>query len=193
MRVIGSSSDDPMFDIAQLEKELNFSFSGSFREILVNFGGAVIFDNEVRFKPIQETTLEDSSGKHGLEIIYGIAGDQNGIKEKNDTYREQLSDRFIAIGEAAGGNLICLERLSGRVFFWHHEATANEKSLFLVAENMEEFLASLDVSVEADMADETKIVSSESFLNFWKLKPCSAGELQSGVTRAIKGSISIDF
>jgi hypothetical protein len=163
---IGDVSARPDLDLAAVEMELDFSIPDPLREILVYFGGAIVFENEVRFRPLQTTGLEDTDGCHGLELLYGVPSNTNGFREKNATYRPQLPDGLVAFAESAGGNLICLERLTVRVIFWHHEATSIEKSTFVIAQSVNDFFDGLSVADGHTEVKSSNIIQGKSFLDF---------------------------
>lgn len=163
---IGNVSIDPTAELLAVEKELNYSPAEPLREILIYFGGAIIFDNEIRFKPMQATGLEDTDGCHGLELLYGVPRNANGLREKNFIYRLQLPNGLVAFAESAGGNIIGIEKSTGRVFFWHHEATSTEKSTFAIAQNIHDFFDILSVADKSSATKSENIIPGKSFLDF---------------------------
>lgn len=163
---IGIVSENPDADLKAVELDLNFSIPEPLREILIYFRGAIVFENEVRFRPVQTTGLEDTDGCHGLELLYGVSSNTNGFREKNLTYKSQLPDGLVAFAESAGGNLICLERFTGRVIFWHHEATSIEKSTFEIAQNINNFFDGLSVAAGPAEIKSKNIIQGKSFLEF---------------------------
>lgn len=164
--IIGQVSVNPNAELIEVETELNFSIPEPLREILVYFGGALIFEDEVRFKPTQTTGLEDTDGCHGLELLYGIPRNTNGIREKNFNYKFQLPDGLVAFAESAGGNVICIEKLAGRVVFWHHEAISIEKSIFEISQNINDFFNDLSVASGPIERESLNIIPGKSFLDF---------------------------
>jgi hypothetical protein len=70
---------------------------------------------------------------------------------------------FVPIGEAPGGNLICVDS-AGAVFLWNHESPRDE-SPCRIAENVDQFLARLEPD-ESQIGDTDGIRESESFLDF---------------------------
>lgn len=163
---IGILSENIDADLKRVELDLNFSIPEPLREVLVYFRGALVFENEVRFRPVQSTGLEDTDGCHGLELVYGVASNENGFREKNAMYKPQLPDGLVAFGESAGGNLICVDRLTGRVIFWHHEATSIDKSTFEIAQNINIFFNSLSVACDPVEIKPEDIIQGKSFLDF---------------------------
>lgn len=161
--VVSAHSDA---DLKAIELDLNFSIPEPLHEILIYFGGAIIFESEVRFKPIQATGLEDIDGCHGLELLYGVSNSTNGFREKNATYIHQLPDGLVGFAESAGGNLVCLEKFTGRVMFWYHEATSIDKSIFEVARNVNDFLNGLSVADSPTEIKSKNIIQGKSFLDF---------------------------
>ena len=58
--------------------------------------------------------------------FFGVSPNQDDdLVAQNRTYYEgRLPKGVVAIAEAAGGNLICLDVTKGAVFFWDHEGEA---------------------------------------------------------------------
>lgn len=161
---LGAVSTRPVNDLANIESDLGWKLPETLRRILASYGGAIIFNNEVRFRPFESTGFGDESGCHSLDIVYGIASDINGIRERNSSFNRQVGEGFFAIGESSAGNVICIDMHSSRVLFWHHEAPSLEASFFTVADNFDAFMGMLEIVDGDNDSDGDKIV--ESFLNF---------------------------
>lgn len=164
---MGNVSTNADFELSTFEAQINFLFPESLRKILVFLGGAIVFEKRVKFKPKQKTMLEGEDGYHGLELLYGVAKDGNGLREKNLVFQEQLPSGLVAFGESAGGNLVCLEKSTERVMYWHHEAEFNEKSVFEISENFDSFLNALVADDVPPTQRKTQaIIPGKSFLDF---------------------------
>jgi SMI1-KNR4 cell-wall len=122
-----------------------------------------MFQMGAKFKPKQRTFLEDSEGFHSLEILYGAADDDYGLRENNSTYRDQIGLTLVVIGESPGGNQICFEKKTGRILFWHHEAPIDEESIFEIATDFSEFVRKLEPENASAERRTQKIVESKSF------------------------------
>ncbi|MBC8029830.1 MAG: SMI1/KNR4 family protein [Pyrinomonadaceae bacterium] len=162
----GKVSIDAELDVVSFERRISYTLPEELRQILVHFGAAVIFQKDVKFKPNERTFLEDSDGYHALEILYGTAQDSNGLENKNATYQDQVPSGLIVLGESPGGNQVCLDKSTGRVIFWHHEAVADEESVFEIANDFGDFINRLQVDNIHPASEPDGIVKEKSFLNF---------------------------
>ena len=92
----------------------------SYREVLTTFGGAIVFDNGARFTTDEPSPLNDKNGYQSLEVIYGLGSGKHSIEHQIARYEGELPPSFVPIGEAPGGNLVCVNG-TGTVFLWDHE------------------------------------------------------------------------
>lgn len=151
--------------LSEVETTLSFSFTGYLREVLKKYEGPVVFDNGAKFKPNEKTPVDDELGYQSIEVLYGLSSGDNGILEKYKMYKDQIPDGFISIGEAPGGNQICIEIQSLKVFFWHHESIADSESLYEIASNFDEFFSRLEPD-DSQVVEPKGVNESESFLDF---------------------------
>jgi SMI1-KNR4 cell-wall len=164
--VLGDALPNAQTALELTEAKLHFLFPKSFREILIFFGGAVIFNVDVKFTSVQKTFLADTDDCQGLELIYGLFKNRNGLLEKNTTYESQLPAGLLAFGEAAGGNLLCFEKSTKQVMFWHHEALPDAPSVFTVSKNFDDFLNSLSIDIESITRTSDSVIKDKSSLDF---------------------------
>ena len=78
-------------------------------------------------------------------------------------YLGYLPLTFIPIGEAPGGNLLCIDA-SGAVYLWGHESRRGEEA-WRVASSVDKFVENLEPDA-SDVGGTDGIVASESFLDF---------------------------
>lgn len=138
--------------------------SERYRGALSAFGGAaIVFDKGARFIPDQPSPLNDKQGYQCLEVLYGMGADKNSIEQKAAQYVGELPASFIPIGEASGGNLICVGG-DGAVYLWDHESERDE-GVWRVAASVDDFLRRLEAD-STDLGGTEGIIESESFLDF---------------------------
>ncbi len=165
--IVGEISEDPERDLADFEISIGARLPDALRQHLIEFGAAVRFSAGAMFKPRQRTFIEDEAGLHRFEVLFGLAHDRNGIREKNETYADQLPPGYIAIGGSSGGDLICLARSSGKIMYWNHEAESEETSLFEIAPTFIDFVSSLLVD-DAIPDRSRKVVSTGRLLKKYR-------------------------
>lgn len=160
-RLLGGKFSESAGEINSVEQVL--PLSNSYREMLLTFGGAVVFDNGARFVSDEESPLKDKFGYQSLEVLYGLGNGKNSIEQKAAQYAGELPASFVPIGESSGGNLICVAG-DGAVYLWNHEGQRNEGS-WRIAASIDEFVNRLE-SDDSEIGSTEGIIESESFLDF---------------------------
>jgi hypothetical protein len=133
------------------------------RAVLAGIGGPVVFDKGARFTTDESSPLNDKRGWQCLEILYGPGDAKYSVQSQASRYTGELPPRFVPIGGAPGGNLICVNSAGG-VFLWNHEGPRDE-SPCRIAEDVDQFLTRLEPD-EPQLGDTDGIKESESFLDF---------------------------
>ncbi len=137
------SQPGPQMSLNTIENELQTRLPKTLVSILTKMGGGIYFS--AKYKPDVRSPLSDSEGYNSLDFLYGLTDDDNGVLAKNRTYgREQIPDTYITVGESSGGDQLCIEKNSGKVYYWHHEALSEDKMFYLVASSFDDFLSRLE-------------------------------------------------
>jgi hypothetical protein len=165
-RSCGAKSLDVSRDLIHTEARLLFQIPDLLRDLLIHFRTAVIFDEQVKFKPNSRSGVEDADGYLSLEILYGPSADTNSIRGRVSTYEGLMPPGIVPIGEAPGGDQICLETRTGRILLWLHEARSEPEVCSEIAESFEQFVAKLQVLRKSEPSPRKEIVEGESFLDF---------------------------
>lgn len=110
----------------EVERTIGIILPKDLLALLKEIKGAVIFEEDIRFKPSQPSGREYPEGYLDLEILYGLSTDDNGIPQRYLTFKDQLPSDLIAIGESPGGDQICLSRTTPQVYFWKHDVEDDE-------------------------------------------------------------------
>jgi len=160
-RLLGEKSSDLEGAIKSAEQVL--PISDSYREILLAFGGAVIFENGAQFKSDEPSPLNDKNGLQRLEVLYGLGNAENSIERETLRYHGELPTSFVPIGESSGGNLICVDG-DGAVHLWDHESQRDEGT-WRIAASIDEFVNRLEPD-DSEIGSTEGIIESESFLDF---------------------------
>jgi hypothetical protein len=160
-RLLDEKSDD--FGLALKSAEQVVPMSVSYRTILLQFGGAIVFDNGAKFTSDELSPLSDKDGYQTLEVLYGLGNGQHSILRKGEQYSGELLPSFVPIGESSGGNLICVDG-NGGVHLWDHESLLDEGT-WRIAASIDEFLARLEPD-NCGIDNTSGIIDSESFLDF---------------------------
>jgi hypothetical protein len=160
-RFLGEKSSDLEGEIKSAEQVL--PISDSYREMLLTFGGAVVFENGAKFALDEKSPLNDKDGYQSLEVLYGLGNGKNSIEQKAAQYAGELPASFVPIGESSGGNLICVAG-DGAVYLWDHEGQRNEGT-WRIAASIDEFVNRLEPD-DSEIGSTEGIIESESFLDF---------------------------
>ena len=103
--------------IKEVETTLKAKLPNTYKLILNNFNGSIVFDNGAKYKAKIKSPMADSLGFQDLEVIYGVLESDNDLIAKNIMFYKQLPLSVITIGEASGGDQICMNRESGHILF----------------------------------------------------------------------------
>lgn len=160
-RLFGSKCDDLDLAIGSLEVVLPLSVD--YRKLLLEFGGAVIFEKGAKFQCDERSPLNDKEGFQNLEMLYGLGSSRSSILMESLKRAGEIPDGFVPIGESSGGNLICIDRV-GAVHLWDHESFRDDKG-WLIANSIDDFLGRLQPDDSA-IGNTDGIIESESFLDF---------------------------
>ena len=125
-RRFGEVVSDPSATLDQIEGL--FPLTGGIRSVLTTFNGPIVFEKGAKFTSVEPSPLSDVDGYQGLEMIYGLGTGANSILKQTATYSDQLPPSHFPIGEAPGGNLICVNTRGG-VYFWNHESPEDGKTV----------------------------------------------------------------
>lgn len=120
-----------------------FTLQSELASILENFSGGIVFESGAKFKSPLKLPKSDKQGFVDLVILYGTAEDSNNIFLANKMYQSQIGKDFYVFGESSGGDQFCINRQSGEVFYWHHEAKTYDLSMFKIASSISDFIEHL--------------------------------------------------
>ena len=151
----GTKNRESDVSLGQVEKLLNLP--SQYRELLITFGGAIVFMECVRFKADEPNPIAGSNGFLGLDRLYGLGNGADSIISKAIQYDGELPPSLVPIGELPGGDLVCASE-DGRVFLWDHESDRSANA-WKVADSLDQFLCKLEV-------DDSPIGNTDSVIDF---------------------------
>lgn len=160
-KLLGAKALDVALAVQEVERL--FPLPPKFRELLVAVGGALIFDKGAKYQPEEPTPLTKEDGYNSLESLFGLGDGKDSIKRAVAQYEGELPSKLVPIGQAPGGNLICVNA-SGIVFLWDHESQMEGRA-WRVASSLDQFLERLEPD-DSKSRTTHGIVESESFLDF---------------------------
>lgn len=140
--------------IEEFENELGQSLPIAYQEFLMKYGKST-FAKSAYFRPVVVSPKTNDDGLEGEVSFFGLSE----LKTNVVTFGHRLRKCMLPIADAPGGDLICIDLLSGQVFRWDHDTESVADSLtsayHLVAQSFIDFLESFEGVEEND--DDTNI------------------------------------
>ncbi|MBF0231600.1 MAG: SMI1/KNR4 family protein [Desulfamplus sp.] len=176
VKIIGIKEKNAYKDLEHFEKRIKAELPEDYKKILVMYAGPIIFNEQNIFKPIISSYLDREDGTQSVEILYGLGENEYSITAMLNRYEGRIPYQAIPIGEIGGGNLICMcirgDR-ANQIYLWDHdnerEITGEPENdfgnMFLVSENFENFIHSIEKCDKKNEIDDLGIVESESWLD----------------------------
>ena len=135
-----------LFDFEELIK---YKLPKEYVEFLIKYNGGYPENNIIELRDDEMKTI-------AISDFFGIGIERiNDLKATFEVYKDRLPKGFIPIARTEGGNIVCLSRHNGSLFFWDHDTELlNEdigyKYLLPIANNFVDFLNMIkpDNSVE---------------------------------------------
>lgn len=143
MTVSGLGEPQPLADIAAL---LRVELSAAHRTLLEAFDGPMMPIDGMEIRPLGKVPMI-SGETFSIDMIHGRNSGRYGLAAAFETYGARLV-QSVPIAAAPGGDLLVMERSSGRIFFWDHEADRPEDQLDMgavVAESFEDMVERLEM------------------------------------------------
>ena len=124
---------DAFFKKYKLDKH-TFSHFKSFLRI---YGSCYIKD-DYYFMPLPNLPLISDQQKYEIDKFLGLGHDKDNIEKYLADYHDIVEDDLLPIAEIVGGDLICIHRNTGEIWFWFHEST--QDNLLKAANTFAEFI-----------------------------------------------------
>lgn len=123
-------------------------------DLVTDLGGAVVFTRGAQ--------LATPAGTYSLDIIYGLSADGHNIVHRNDMYCGRIPDNTYTFGESPTGDQFCIDKATGAVHYWAHDAADGDPGSVLISSSLEDFLNRLKAEETSDgeaLEKSKKIVS----------------------------------
>lgn len=144
-------------------KEKGIKLSPELLELLMFFGGSIVFTRGAKFKTDALIPAKDNEGYIDVDIIYGLRSDLNNIFLRNKTYEGQIGGSLYTFGESGSGDQYCMDEQTGEVYYWYHEAKHEDKATFLISRSFKEFIEGLVADDKEESVDKSKNIVSAKF------------------------------
>lgn len=123
-------------------------------DLITDLGGAVVFTRGAQ--------LATPAGIYSLDIIYGLSADGHNIVQRNEMYSGRIPDNTYAFGESPTGDQLCIDKATGAIHYWAHDAADVDRGYVLISSSLEDFLNRLTPEETSDseaLEKSKKIVS----------------------------------
>lgn len=115
MKIVLTNKNQPLSDdqLSDIERRLGVAFPIEYRLFLSTHNVSQVGPNKI----------EKSRITTSIDVFFGSSKYKHDdlVEINKSIYYGRLPEKIIAIGYAAGGNLICLHSETGQIFFWDHE------------------------------------------------------------------------
>lgn len=131
----------------EFENSMKINLPESYKYFLKNYGECN-FERDAVYKPIKKTPFQNKDGFMEISYFYGC-GSTNGVEILNKRYKGRLPKLHIVLGEAPGGNQICMNvdmdsSEYGNIYVWDHENECEGcmDNMYLVSRSFDNFIDS---------------------------------------------------
>ena len=140
-------------EIQQLEEDFQLLFLPDYKWLLKRYG-SFGFNKWIEFEFLAKVPpyISDLNIGH-FSTFFGSGIDKDyllfSLRFNIELYRDMFLQDFIPIGDDGSGDIICMsltEDNIGSIYYWYHEAEEDDKTLYLIAESLRDFLLKLKVN-----------------------------------------------
>lgn len=105
--------------ILSLSEKYQIDFPQDYLSYLEEYGNDYINPS---YKCIpQEAPPDTIESEFELDSIFGLHPDENNLIEQIESYRDIIPEHVFPIADLPGGDLVCMDKKTGSVYFWFHE------------------------------------------------------------------------
>ncbi|MFK6999565.1 SMI1/KNR4 family protein [Flavobacterium oreochromis] len=118
------------------------------------------FNEDVVFNSISKIPVGCyDDGTIPVTFIYGWGSEGESLQETRDALLDQVNEKYFVFAEGNLGDYVLIDTIDGKIYYYFHEGTEN-KSIFLVANNFDEFIENLQINKNEKTEDD---IEKESF------------------------------
>ncbi len=78
-----------------------------------------------------------------VDMLFGLQECTGNIIEEIKSWEHIIPENLVPIADRPGGNLVCMDKKDGKIYFWFHDKIDN---LMLVSDSFESFINEFHVS-----------------------------------------------
>ncbi|OCX20509.1 SMI1/KNR4 family protein [Pseudomonas graminis] len=123
-------------------------------DLTSDLGGAVVFTRGAQ--------CVSQTGTYDLDIIYGLSPDGYNIFHRNNMYSRRIPNNTYTFGESPTGDQFCIDKATGAVHYWVHDAANEDRGYVLISSSLEDFLNRLapDGASDSEALEKSKKIIS---------------------------------
>lgn len=147
---------------------LNDALPKKYLRLLKKYNGGVFFENGAKYA-ISNNIPNISLGYIDVIFLYGLSDDDNGLLYRINMYASNIPSEYYPLGESSGGDQICINKKTGEIYFWWHEAPTDPESLYFLSKNIESFIDGLTPIEGGEEGPDNiidKVDTSKTWLDF---------------------------
>ncbi|WP_313737059.1 SMI1/KNR4 family protein [Sphingobium yanoikuyae] len=133
---------DSLIELDQIESSLRILLPSELRDLFIEFGSAIVFNNDVEF-PAEKCAYSDDSGRIGVSVIYGPVDGSLGIIRINEQLSMQIPKTSVAFAEIGLGNMLLIDRIDGKISVWLHDEALPSRAITPVYDSFHDFIDAL--------------------------------------------------
>ena len=150
--------DDTVVDISKKSTEqvndffatFNIKFDEYYAYFLQNHGNDYIKDEYV-FR-CQGNCDVNEGIEYEVDMFFGLEGKTGNLVDELKRYEQTLPKEVFSIADMPGGDLVCMQKETGKIYFWFHEE--NEENLKFVAESFKNFIMCFEKATQKERVAE---------------------------------------
>lgn len=136
--------------------------------LLNKYNGGVFFENGAKYT-INNSIPNISLGYIDVIFLYGLSDADNGLFYRINMHSSNIPSEYYPLGESSGGNQICINKNTGEIYFWWHEAPTDPECLYFLSKNIESFIDGLTPIKDSEEEPDNiidKVDTSKTWLGF---------------------------
>ena len=142
-------------EIIELADKYELKLSNDYIHYLQFNGNSYMKDN-YRYSPsydISEVTRQDT---FRVSCLFGLGSETEGLEEEVQSYLGILPNNLFPIGDLLGGNLVCMDKETGKIYLWYHDEPEGNDN-FLSDDSFKQFIMNINCHEDNSSSTEIKL------------------------------------
>ena len=93
-------------------------------------------------------TDDMKAGFYQFDILFGLQEGIGNIQKEIRNQEQMISNEYFPIAAMPGGDLVCMNKENGGIFFWFHEK--NDNNMIFVADSFKELIMGIEKMERVD-------------------------------------------